>query len=48
MLDNISSLGYSQMTPIQAGVLADILDNKDVLAQAKQEAEKRRHLVSVY
>lgn len=40
MLDNISSLGYSQMTPIQEKTLADILNNKDVLAQAKTGSGK--------
>lgn len=40
MLDNISSLGYSQMTPIQEQSLAHILNNKDVLAQAKTGSGK--------
>ena len=40
MLDNLDSLGYKNMTPIQAEALPFILDNKDVLAQAKTGSGK--------
>ena len=34
LVDNLSSLGYTEMTPIQAQALPPILANKDVIAQA--------------
>ena len=40
MLDNLDSLGYKKMTPIQAEALPLILDNKDVIAQAKTGSGK--------
>ena len=40
MLDNLDSLGYKNMTPIQAEALPIILDNKDVIAQAKTGSGK--------
>lgn len=39
-LSNIKSLGYEEMTPIQAQALPDILDGKDLLAQAKTGSGK--------
>ena len=40
MLTNLDSLGYKKMTPIQAQALPLILDNKDVIAQAKTGSGK--------
>ncbi len=40
LLENIKSLGYSQLTPIQAESLPHILDGKDVIAQAKTGSGK--------
>ncbi|MGF1724291.1 ATP-dependent RNA helicase DbpA [Photobacterium nomapromontoriensis] len=40
LIDNLSSLGYSKMTPIQAQSLPPILDGKDVIAQAKTGSGK--------
>jgi len=40
LLDNIQSLDYTQMTPIQAQSLPIILDGKDLLAQAKTGSGK--------
>lgn len=40
ILANLSSLGYKQMTPIQEKSLVHMLDNKDVLAQAKTGSGK--------
>ncbi|MCL7419393.1 MAG: ATP-dependent RNA helicase DbpA [Methylobacter sp.] len=40
LLDNIESLGYSQLTPIQAASLPLILEGKDVIAQAKTGSGK--------
>ena len=40
MLDNLDSLGYKKMTPIQAESLPFILDNRDVIAQAKTGSGK--------
>lgn len=40
MLDNLESLGYQQMTPIQAQSLPLILDGKDIIAQAKTGSGK--------
>ncbi len=39
-LDNIKSLGYEMMTPIQAQSILPILDGKDLLAQAKTGSGK--------
>jgi ATP-dependent RNA helicase DbpA len=39
-LNNIQSLGYKEMTPIQAQSLPDILNGKDLLAQAKTGSGK--------
>jgi len=39
-LDNIQSLDYQEMTPIQAQSLPDILKGKDLLAQAKTGSGK--------
>ena len=40
LLDNIASLGYTQLTPIQAEALPHILDGKDIIAQAKTGSGK--------
>jgi ATP-dependent RNA helicase DbpA len=40
LLNNLSTLGYSTMTPIQAQSLPIILDGKDVIAQAKTGSGK--------
>ena len=40
MLVNLQELGYETMTPIQADSLPYILDNKDVIAQAKTGSGK--------
>jgi ATP-independent RNA helicase DbpA len=40
MLENLDKLGYKEMTPIQAQSLPHILDNKDVIAQAKTGSGK--------
>ena len=40
LLENISSLDYQAMTPIQAQSLPHILDGKDVIAQAKTGSGK--------
>jgi ATP-independent RNA helicase DbpA len=40
MLDNLVSLGYSEMTPIQAHSLPQILAGTDVIAQAKTGSGK--------
>lgn len=40
LLKNLSSLGYEEMTPIQAESLPHILDAKDVIAQAKTGSGK--------
>jgi len=40
MLNNLDSLGYAKMTPVQAQTLPLILDNKDVIAQAKTGSGK--------
>ena len=40
LLENLTSLGYSEMTPIQAQSLPAVLQGKDVLAQAKTGSGK--------
>lgn len=40
MLDNIASLGFESMTPIQAQSLPAVLDAKDVIAQGKTGSGK--------
>ncbi|OHX37205.1 ATP-dependent RNA helicase DbpA [Methylomonas sp. LWB] len=40
LLENIESLGYTRMTAIQAETLPHILENKDVIAQAKTGSGK--------
>ena len=40
LVDNLASLGYSEMTPIQAQALPPILANKDVIAKAKTGSGK--------
>ena len=40
MLTNLDKIGYTQMTPIQAESLPHILENKDVIAQAKTGSGK--------
>jgi ATP-independent RNA helicase DbpA len=40
LLNNLGSLGYASMTPIQAGALPPILEGKDVIAQAKTGSGK--------
>lgn len=40
LVDNLASLGYTEMTPIQAQALPPILANKDVIAQAKTGSGK--------
>ena len=40
LLNNLASLGYDAMTPIQAGSLPPILEGKDVIAQAKTGSGK--------
>jgi ATP-independent RNA helicase DbpA len=40
MVKNLNSLAYKEMTPIQAKALPFILDNKDVIAQAKTGSGK--------
>ncbi|TDR79886.1 ATP-dependent RNA helicase DbpA [Paludibacterium purpuratum] len=40
MLDNLTSLGYLSMTPIQAESLPGTLDNRDLIAQAKTGSGK--------
>jgi len=40
LLKNLESLGYQKMTPIQAQSLPKILNNKDVIAQAKTGSGK--------
>ncbi|WP_028455071.1 ATP-dependent RNA helicase DbpA [Chitinilyticum litopenaei] len=39
-LQNLDSLGYQQMTPIQAASLPDALDGRDLIAQAKTGSGK--------
>lgn len=40
LVDNLASLGYTEMTPIQAQALPPILGNKDVIAKAKTGSGK--------
>ncbi|MCX7085232.1 MAG: ATP-dependent RNA helicase DbpA [Methylococcales bacterium] len=40
LLENIESLGYTHLTPIQAETLPHILEGKDVIAQAKTGSGK--------
>ena len=40
LLENIESIGYSHLTPIQAETLPHILEGKDVIAQAKTGSGK--------
>ena len=40
MLDNLNDLGFTSMTPIQAESLPPILENRDVIAQAKTGSGK--------
>ena len=40
LVDNLASLGYPEMTPIQAQALPPILANKDVIARAKTGSGK--------
>jgi ATP-independent RNA helicase DbpA len=40
LLDNLVTLNYEQMTPIQAEALPVLLDNKDIIAQAKTGSGK--------
>lgn len=40
LLDNLATLGYTEMTPIQAQSLPSVLDGKDIIAQAKTGSGK--------
>ena len=40
LVDNLASLGYTEMTPIQAQALPSILAHKDVIARAKTGSGK--------
>jgi len=40
MVNNLNKLGYETMTPVQAQALPHILENKDVIAQAKTGSGK--------
>jgi ATP-independent RNA helicase DbpA len=40
LIDNLSSLGYQRMTPIQAAALPPILEGRDLIAQAKTGSGK--------
>ncbi len=40
MIQNLDNIGYKEMTPVQAETLPLILDNKDVIAQAKTGSGK--------
>jgi ATP-independent RNA helicase DbpA len=40
LIDNLSSLGYPRMTPIQAAALPPILEGRDLIAQAKTGSGK--------
>ena len=40
LLENLSSLGYTEMTPIQKASIPSILDGKDIIAKAKTGSGK--------
>jgi len=40
LIDNLASLGYTEMTPIQAQALPHVLNNKDIIARAKTGSGK--------
>lgn len=40
LIDNLASLGYTEMTPIQAQALPHVLKNKDIIARAKTGSGK--------
>ena len=40
LVDNLATLGYTEMTPVQAQALPSILANKDVIARAKTGSGK--------
>ena len=40
LVDNLASLGYTEMTPIQAQALPPVLANKDIIARAKTGSGK--------
>ena len=40
LIDNLASLGYTEMTPIQAQSLPHVLENKDIIARAKTGSGK--------
>ena len=40
LVENLASLGYQEMTPIQAQALPHVLDNKDIIARAKTGSGK--------
>ncbi len=40
LVENLSTLGYAQMTPVQAQSLPEILAGKDIIAQAKTGSGK--------
>lgn len=44
-LNNLTELGYLEMTPVQAAALPVILAGNDVRVQARPVAVKRRRLV---
>ena len=40
LVDNLSTLGYAHMTPVQAQSLPPVLEGKDIIAQAKTGSGK--------
>ncbi|MDB9805513.1 ATP-dependent RNA helicase DbpA [Porticoccaceae bacterium] len=40
LVENLASLGYQEMTPIQAQALPPVLENKDIIARAKTGSGK--------
>ena len=40
MIENLTAMGYTTMTPIQAAAIPEIMNNHDVLAQAKTGSGK--------
>jgi len=40
LLKNLETMGYTQMTPVQAQSLPSVLEGKDVIAQAKTGSGK--------